>query len=107
MVLGEKPAGRVPTVPPPLLRIEILSPEDQPGRVAETVPEVRAFGGPYVWVIDPVTLGSDLDTASGWSKLGDGILGIEQASSKCRSTRSMKTERQAPSAAPEGTISHK
>ena len=57
-------AGRVLTVPP-LLWIEILSPEDQPECVAQTVREVLAFGVPYVWVIDPVTLESDLDTASG------------------------------------------
>jgi Uma2 family endonuclease len=57
-------AGRVLTVPP-LLWIEILSPEDQPERLAQKVREVLAFGVPYVSVIDPVTLESDLDTASG------------------------------------------
>lgn len=70
--------------------------------------EVLAFGGPYVWVMDPVTLASDLDTASGSGKLEeDGILPIEQTGSKCRSTRSMNTERQVPSAASERTISRK
>jgi Uma2 family endonuclease len=60
-----------------LLWIEILSPEDQPERVAQKVREVQAFGLPYVWVIDPVNFESDLHTASGCRKLEDGILRIE------------------------------
>jgi Uma2 family endonuclease len=74
VVPGEKPAGRVLTVP--LLSIETLSPEDQP-EVAQKVREVLAFGVPYVWAIDPVTLESDLHSASGCGKLEGGILGIE------------------------------
>ena len=60
-----------------MLWIEILSPEDQPERVAQKVREVQAFGVPYVWVIDPVNFESDLHTASGCRKLEDGILRIE------------------------------
>ena len=76
VVLGQKPTGRVLTAPP-LLWIEILSPDDQPERVAQKVREVQAFGVPYVWVIDPVSFESDLHTASGSRKLEDGILRIE------------------------------
>jgi Uma2 family endonuclease len=76
VVLGQRPPEPVFTTPP-LLWIEILSPEDQPERVAQKVREVLAFGVPYVWVIDPDTLESDLHTAAGCRKLEDGILRIE------------------------------
>jgi Uma2 family endonuclease len=76
VVLGERPTEPVFTSPP-LLWIEILSPEDQSERVAQKVREVLAFGVPYVWVIEPETLESDLHTASGSHKLEDGILRIE------------------------------
>ena len=76
VVLGERPSEPVFTSPL-LLWIEILSPEDQPERVAQKVREVLAFGVPYVWVIHPVTLESHLHTASGCRRLEDGILRIE------------------------------
>jgi Uma2 family endonuclease len=78
VVLGERPPEPVFTSPP-LLWIEILSPDDQPERVAQKVREVLAFGVPYVWVIDPVTFESDLHTVSGSRELDDGILRIEGA----------------------------
>src|SRR5215467_12947093 len=43
---------------PPLLWIEILSPEDRPLRVNRKVKDILQFGAPYVWVIDPETLDS-------------------------------------------------
>ena len=76
VVVGERLRERVLTTAP-LLWIEILSPEDQPERVAQKVREVLAFRVPYVWVIDLETLESDLHTASGSRKLEDGILRIE------------------------------
>jgi Uma2 family endonuclease len=76
VVVGERTRERTLTAPP-LLWIEILSPEDQSERVAQKVREVLAFGAPYVWVIDPGTLESDLHTASGSRKLEDGVLRIE------------------------------
>jgi len=76
VVLGERPPEQVFSSPP-LLWIEILSPEDQPERVAQKVREVLAFGVPFVWVIDPGTLESDLHTASGSRKLEGGVLRIE------------------------------
>jgi Uma2 family endonuclease len=76
VVLGERPSEPVFTTPP-LLWIEILSPEDQPERVAQKVREVLAFPVPYVWVIDPGTLESNLHTPFGSGKLEDGVLRIE------------------------------
>jgi Uma2 family endonuclease len=61
---------------PPLLWIEILSPEDRPLRVNRKVQAVLEFGVPYVWVIDPETLESDLYTAGKQTPLEDGVLRI-------------------------------
>src|SRR5215472_12314472 len=54
--------GPRPTTPifhePPLVAIEILSPEDRPLRVDQTIADWLEFGVAYVWVIDPETLES-------------------------------------------------
>jgi Uma2 family endonuclease len=50
---------------PPLLAIEILSPEDRPLRVDQTIAEWLEFGVPFVWVIDPETLESILHSQNG------------------------------------------
>jgi Uma2 family endonuclease len=67
------PPGPFPATPP-LLWIEILSPEDRPVRVSRKVKELLAFGTPYVWVIDPETLESELHTREGSVELTDGVL---------------------------------
>ena len=59
---------------PPLLTIEILSPDDRFFRVGERVRAQLAFGVPYVWVIDPETLESELFTQSGSQKIEDRVL---------------------------------
>ena len=61
---------------PPLLWIEILSPEARPLRVNRKVKDILQFGAPYVWVIDPETLDSHLHTAEGSTALTNGILRI-------------------------------
>ncbi|MBZ5610577.1 MAG: Uma2 family endonuclease [Acidobacteriia bacterium] len=76
VVTGERPAEQVLTSPP-LIWIEILSPEDRTIRINQKVREVLDFGVPYVWVIDPQTLESELHTMSGGRTLEDGVLRIE------------------------------
>jgi Uma2 family endonuclease len=75
--------GTRPTTPvfeqPPFLAIEILSPDDRPIRVADTVEDWLKFGIPYVWIIDPETLESSLHTAAGRLRLDDGVLRIAEA----------------------------
>jgi Uma2 family endonuclease len=61
---------------PPLLWIEILSPEDRLLRVNRKVRDALDFGAAYVWVIDPETLESELHSAAGRTELADGILRI-------------------------------
>lgn len=77
VVLGDRPKEAIFTTPP-LLWIDILSPEDRPLRVNRKVREILDFGVPYIWVIDPETLESDLHTASGSRALEDGVLRIEE-----------------------------
>ena len=61
---------------PPLLWIEILSPDDRPVRVIDKVAQVLAFGAPYVWVVDPDTLESGLHAREGFVTLRDRTLRI-------------------------------
>ncbi len=76
VVAGERPAEQVFTSPP-LIWIEILSPEDRTIRINQKVREILDFGVPYVWVIDPQTLESELHTRSGSRTLEDGRLRVE------------------------------
>lgn len=59
---------------PPLLWIEILSEDDRMIDVWAKAAELTKNGVPYVWIIDPHTLNSELWTASGASTLDDHIL---------------------------------
>jgi Uma2 family endonuclease len=72
---GEEPNEEVFTTPP-LIWIEVLSPDDRPIRVSRKVRELLAFGVPYVWIIDPQTLESEVYTPQGSTILADGICRI-------------------------------
>jgi len=61
---------------PPLIWIEILSPEDRPIRVNEKVRELREFGTPNIWVIDPEAFEAEVHTPEGTRKIEDGILRV-------------------------------
>lgn len=61
---------------PPLIWIEILSPDDRPLQVNRKVRAVLEFGAAYVWVIDPETLDSELHTREGSAALADRTLRI-------------------------------
>ena len=56
--------GRYPSQPP-LLWIEILSHDDRMMNVWAKANELVEHGVPYVWIIDPNTLESELRTAAG------------------------------------------
>jgi Uma2 family endonuclease len=64
---------RYPSVPP-LLWIEILSPDDRMADVWSRADELIRNGVPYVWIIEPHTLESELRTATGVEKLLDKTL---------------------------------
>jgi Uma2 family endonuclease len=53
--IRKRPKGQIITEPP-VLCIEILSPEDRFSRVEARIADFLAMGVPYVWVIDPENL---------------------------------------------------
>lgn len=61
---------------PPLLWIEILSEDDRAVDIWGKAAELVKNGVPYVWVIDPHTLESQLWTASGSASVPDHTLRI-------------------------------
>ena len=75
IVSGPEPPEQVFQTPP-LLVIEILSPDDRMLRVNDKVRQWRDFGVPYVWLIDPETLESELHDQRGGASLRDGVLRI-------------------------------
>ncbi len=62
VVRGGKPTSRVITEPP-LLVIEILSPEDRVSRMEPKIDDYLRFGVEYIWVIDPQTGNGHIYTA--------------------------------------------
>jgi Uma2 family endonuclease len=62
---------------PPLIWIEILSPEDRHTRVNKKVRQLLEFGVPNIWVIDPETLEAEIHTPQGSRTIEDGILRVE------------------------------
>jgi Uma2 family endonuclease len=49
---GEEPTEQVPTQPP-LVAIEILSPDDRYSEVMRKLEEYRAWGVRHIWLVDP------------------------------------------------------
>ena len=52
LLAGDAPYEPV-TVTPPLVCIEILSPEDRLSRAIKVLDDYRAMGVPHIWLIDP------------------------------------------------------
>jgi Uma2 family endonuclease len=78
VIRGSRPATPV-LEEPPFLAIEILSPDDRPIRVNDTIDDWLNFGIPYIWIIDPETLESSLHTPKGRLRIENGGLRIPEA----------------------------
>lgn len=61
---------------PPLLLIEILSPEDTLTKMRRRVDDYLRFGTEYVWAIDPEMRKAYVCSASGFQEPEDGVLAI-------------------------------
>lgn len=59
---------------PPLLCIEILSPEDRMSRVLDRIKDFLDFGVPTVWVIDPQSRRAQIHTREATHEVTDGML---------------------------------
>jgi Uma2 family endonuclease len=68
VVAGPEPEEAVLSTPP-LICVEILSPEDRMTRMQKKVAEYLAFGVRYVWVLDPASKEAYAYTASGFEKV--------------------------------------
>jgi len=63
---------------PPLLCVEILSPEDRLGRVEARIRDFLAFGVPAVWAIDPVQRRAWTYTKDGVEEANGPVLKAEE-----------------------------
>jgi Uma2 family endonuclease len=58
----------------PLLCVEILSKDDRMTEMQERIDDYRAFGVPYVWLLDPRTKRAYIYSGSGIEEVKDGLL---------------------------------
>lgn len=61
---------------PPLIAIELLSPEDTLRRTSRKTTEYLAFGIEHVWVIDPKTREAYRATNNGFERVPDGVFTV-------------------------------
>ena len=76
IVAGPEPEEAVPSTPP-LVCIEILSPEDRKSRMDRKIAGYLAFGVRYVWVLDPKIKTACVYSTGGMQEVKDGSLSIE------------------------------
>jgi Uma2 family endonuclease len=67
---GLEPDEQIPSAPP-LISIEILSPEDRLSKVRERVDDYLHFGVLYVWLLDPRTRKAYRCTAEGMLEVAE------------------------------------
>jgi len=73
VVPGQKPQGKVISAPP-LLAVEVLSPDDRAADLQEKIDDYLAFGAAAVWVVDPQTRRGFIHTSAGSHEAKDGVL---------------------------------
>jgi Uma2 family endonuclease len=78
VMLDAKPVERI-IRQPPLVAVEVLSPDDRAGDLEEKINDYLAFGIPYVWIINPETRRAYIHTAAGSHEAKDGVLRAETA----------------------------
>jgi Uma2 family endonuclease len=61
---------------PPVLCVEILSPEDRMSEMQERIDDYLGLGVPCVWLLDPRTRRAWISTAGGMQEVRDGILRV-------------------------------
>jgi Uma2 family endonuclease len=68
---------------PPLLIIEILSPQDSLSRLKQRVADYLNFGVEHIWAIEPETRTAYIANSSGFREPADGILHVEGTPIAC------------------------
>jgi len=82
-LVAGKPVEQIFTKPP-LVVVEILSPEDRMSRMLARIDDYLNFGVRYVWVIDSVSRRAHAYTAQGSQEVKDGILRTENPAIELR-----------------------
>lgn len=73
VMLGPKPKQRI-ILTPPLLVVEVLSPDDRAAELQEKIDDYLSFGIPQIWVINPETRRAYLHTGEGSHAFKDQML---------------------------------
>ncbi|MCW5983344.1 MAG: Uma2 family endonuclease [Bryobacteraceae bacterium] len=73
VMAGTGPQTGIVTAPP-LLCVEVLSPEDRMGRMQERIAEYLEMGVRYVWVVNPQNRTGWIYAADGAHEAKDGVL---------------------------------
>jgi Uma2 family endonuclease len=76
IVAGPEPAEEVLSTPP-LVCIEILSPEDRMSRMKKKASSYLASGVRYVWILDPKTKQAFVYDGNGMREVRDGVIRAE------------------------------
>jgi len=76
VVTVSKPEGKI-IRKPPLVAVEVLSPDDRAGDLEEKIADYLTFGVRYVWVLNPETRRAYIHTAEGSHEVKDGMLRAE------------------------------
>lgn len=76
VVAGAKPTERI-IRKPPIVAVEVLSPDDRAGDLEEKINDYLVFGVPCVWVINPETRRAYVHTSAGSHEARDGVLRAE------------------------------
>lgn len=78
IVPGAKPAESI-IRQPPVVAVEVLSPDDRAGDLEEKIDDYLAFGISYVWVINPETRRAYIHTPAGSHEAKGGVLRAESS----------------------------
>jgi len=78
VVSGVMPEGEIIRTPP-VIAIEVLSPDDRAGDMEEKIDDYLTFGIPYVWVINPQTRRAFVHTPQSSHEAKDGMLRAESS----------------------------
>jgi Uma2 family endonuclease len=76
VMLGGRPTEPIFTTPP-LICIEVLSPEDRFSRLQQRIDDYLRFGVRQVWVVDPKTKRGWIHDLGGSREVRDGVLRFE------------------------------
>lgn len=76
VMLGGRPTEPIFTTPP-LICIEVLSPEDRFSRLQHRIDDYLGFGVREVWVVDPKTKRAWIHDSRGSREVRDGVLRFE------------------------------